>query len=247
MNSPKMILFDYGGTLLYEPNLNPDAGNKAIFPYISENPQNISPDEFNSFLRGTFDKIRKLNGGLLEIHEHIFLRYVLEYFDMKLSISIEEAEWIICNAISDAQKTPHVEEMLSSLRNMGIRTGVISNLCWSGNALTRRLHEHFPNHQFELILTSSEYIFREPEKLIFDLAVQKSGLNRDEIWYCGNDIAVDIYGAHHAGLFPVFYDDRSIPSALHEKNDSISVDFPYLKIGSWREMTNQLKNQNGAE
>ncbi len=198
-------------------------------------------------LRETFDKIRKLNGGLLEIHEHIFLRYVLEYFDMKLSISIEEAEWIICNAISDAQKTPHVEEMLSSLRNMGIRTGVISNLCWSGNALTRRLHEHFPNHQFELILTSSEYIFRKPEKLIFDLAVRKSGLNRDEIWYCGNDIAVDIYGAHHAGLFPVFYDDRSIPSALHEKNDSISVDFPYLKIGSWREMTNQLKNQNGAE
>ncbi len=198
-------------------------------------------------LRETFDKIRKLNGGLLEIHEHIFLRYVLEYFDMKLSISIEEAEWIICNAISDAQKTPHVEEMLSSLRNMGIRTGVISNLCWSGNALTRRLHEHFPNHQFELILTSSEYIFRKPEKLIFDLVVRKSGLNRDEIWYCGNDIAVDIYGAHHAGLFPVFYDDRSIPSALHEKNDSISVDFPYLKIGSWREMTNQLKNQNGAE
>ncbi len=46
MNSPKMILFDYGGTLLYEPNLNPDAGNKAIFPYISENPHNVTPDNF---------------------------------------------------------------------------------------------------------------------------------------------------------------------------------------------------------
>ncbi|MBR4320147.1 MAG: HAD family hydrolase [Oscillospiraceae bacterium] len=244
MNKPKMILFDYGGTLLYEPNLNPDAGNKAIFPYISENPQNISLDEFNSFLRGTFDKIRKLNSGLLEIHEHIFLRYVLEYFDMKLSIPIEEAEWIICNAISDAQKTPHVEEMLSSLQSMGIRTGVISNLCWSGNALTKRLHEHFPNHQFEFILTSSEYIFRKPEKLIFDLAVRKSGLNPDEVWYCGNDIAVDIYGAHHAGLFPVFYDDRSIPSTLHEKNGSISMSFPYLRISSWKELTSYLINLN---
>jgi len=34
---------------------------------------------------------------------------------------------------------------------------------------------------------------------------------------------------------------------LHEKNDSISVNFPYLRIGSWKELTNQLKNQNGAE
>lgn len=237
---PKMILFDYGGTLLYEPDLNPDAGNKAIFPYISENPQNITPEEFNSFLRNTFDQIRKLNGGLLEIHEHIFLRYMLEYFNIKLSISIEEAEWMICSAISDAQKTPGAEEMLSTLRDMHIRTGVISNLCWSGNALTRRLYEHFPDHQFEFILTSSEYIFRKPEKLIFDIAVRKSGLKPNEIWYCGNDIAVDIYGANNAGLFPVFYDDRGIPSSLHKKNDNVFVDFPYLKISSWTELTETL-------
>ena len=247
MTRPKMILFDYGGTLLYEPNLNPDAGNKAIFPYISENPHNVTPDEFNNFLRETFDKIRTLNGGLLEIHEHIFLRYILEYFDMKLSISLEEAEQIMWDCMAQAKKTPYSEEMLSELQNMGIKTGVISNLCWSGNALTNRLKVNFPNHQFEFVITSSEYIFRKPEKLIFDLAVRKSDLNRNEIWYCGNDIAVDIYGANHAGLFLVFYDDTSIPSALHEKNDSISVNFPYLRIGSWKELTNQLKNQNGAE
>ena len=80
MNKPEMILFDYGETPLYEPNLNPDAGNKTIFPYISENSYNVTLDEFNNFLRETFDKIRKLNGGLLEIHEHIFLRYVIEKF-----------------------------------------------------------------------------------------------------------------------------------------------------------------------
>ena len=149
--------------------------------------------------------------------------------------------------MAQAKKTPYSEEMLSELQNMGIKTGVISNLCWSGNALTNRLKANFPNHQFEFVITSNEYIFRKPEKLIFELAVRKSGLNRNEIWYCGNDIAADIYGAKEAGLFPVFYDDRSIPSALHEKNDSISVNFPYLRIGSWKELTNQLKNQNGAE
>jgi len=241
---PKMILFDYGGTLLYEPDFDPDAGNKEIFKYVIKNPRDVTPEEFNSFLRNTFAEIRNLNGGLLEIHEHIFLRYVLEYFGMELSIPLEDAEWIICNAISKAKKTPDAEKMLSALQKMGIKTGVISNLCWSGNALSKRLQEHFPHHHFEFIITSSEYIFRKPEKLIFDLAVRKARLDSSKVWYCGNDLAVDVYGAYHAGLFPVFYDDRSIPSALHEKNDSISVEFPYLKIKNWGELISQLEKHN---
>ena len=37
MNNPKMILFDYGGTLMYEPDFETFNGNKAIYPYICEN------------------------------------------------------------------------------------------------------------------------------------------------------------------------------------------------------------------
>ena len=47
MDKPKMILFDYGGTLIYEPDFNPHGGNAAIYPYISENPHNISLQEFS--------------------------------------------------------------------------------------------------------------------------------------------------------------------------------------------------------
>ena len=42
MNRPKMILFDYGGTLMYEPDFEPFNGNKAIYPYINENFHNVS-------------------------------------------------------------------------------------------------------------------------------------------------------------------------------------------------------------
>jgi putative hydrolase of the HAD superfamily len=31
MNKPKMILFDYGGTLMSEPDFDPESGNAAIF------------------------------------------------------------------------------------------------------------------------------------------------------------------------------------------------------------------------
>ncbi len=92
-------------------------------------------------------------------------------------------------------------------------------------------------------MTSSEYIFRKPEPHIFDIAVRKSGLNPGEIWYCGNDIAVDVRGAHNAGLLPVFYDDRSVPSKFHEKNDALmaNVDFSYLRIEKWMDLAAYLK------
>ncbi len=124
---------------------------------------------------------------------------------------------------------------------MGIRTGVISNLCWSEAALTRRLHETLPDHHFDFIMTSSEYIFRKPNEHIFDMAIRKSGLDKADIWYCGNDIAVDIVGAHGAGVFPVLYDDRSVPSKTREKNDSVVADFPYMKIESWQELVEKIK------
>lgn len=177
-----------------------------------------------------------MRGELIEIHEHTFLRYVLEHFNMKLSVSIEDAEWIMWNGISRGCMTPGADQMLVSLREQGIRTGIISNLCWSGDALTKRLKENFPEHQFEFVMTSSEYIFRKPEKNIFDLAVRKSGCSADEIWYCGNDVEVDVLGAYGAGIFPVWYDDRSVPSKFYEKNDSFSIDFPHLRINSWNEL-----------
>lgn len=127
----------------------------------------------------------------------------------------------------------------------GIRTGVISNLCWSGAALSERLEKVFPEQNFEFIMTTSEYIFRKPDRHIFELALRKAGLNANEVWYCGNDIEIDVVGAYEAGLFPVLYDDRSIPSNVYEKNDGIQVNYSYLKVNSWNEILMAIDNGIG--
>lgn len=38
MTEPEMIIFDYGHTILYEPNNSAENGNRAIFKYIKDNP-----------------------------------------------------------------------------------------------------------------------------------------------------------------------------------------------------------------
>lgn len=110
MNKQKMILFDYGDTLMYEPDFEPFNGNKAIYPYIRENPHSINLEEFSEYLLTLFDEIKTLRGEMIEIHEHIFLRNVLEHFDMNLSVPIEEAEWIIMNGVSNAVTLPGTAE-----------------------------------------------------------------------------------------------------------------------------------------
>ncbi len=240
MTSQKMILFDYGGTLMYEPDFNPRCGNEALFRLIKDNPNNVTLDEFTDYLTRLFDEIRALRGEYIEIHEHHFLKYLIDYFGITLTVPVEYAEMEMFNAITHPVITPGADSMLAYLRSHNIRTGVISNLCWSGEALSTRLCKSFPEHQFDFIMTSSDYIFRKPDKHIFELAVRKSGLSAEDIWYCGNDLAVDVVGAHHAGLFPVFYDDRTVPGVIHEKNDKYTIDVPHLHISNWGELTAEL-------
>ena len=52
-------------------------------------------------------------------------------------------------------------------------------------------------------MTSSDYIMRKPNRILFDIALQKSGLCTDEIWYCVDNSLADIEGASQVGMYPV--------------------------------------------
>ncbi|MBR3823932.1 MAG: hypothetical protein IKJ39_01905 [Lachnospiraceae bacterium] len=57
MKKPEMILFDYGRTLLYQPEFCTSNVNKAIYPYINRNPCHISLEEYDETIVELFAKI----------------------------------------------------------------------------------------------------------------------------------------------------------------------------------------------
>ena len=242
MEKPEMIIFDYGRTLISQPNYNASNGNKAIYPYIDRNPRNISFEEFDRSNIELFEKIKKERGKYLEIHEHNFLRLFLEYMDISLSVSLEEAEIIIMNGISQGAVMPYADIMLDYLNAKGIRTGVISNNCFSGAALKERFDRLLPGNRFEFVLVSSDYIFRKPHSMMYEIALQKSGLTADKVWYCGDSMENDIYGANGVGMFPVLYEGRTEDETHFLSNQSHrdTPDFEYLLIHDWREMMDIL-------
>lgn len=243
MNKPEMIIFDYGHTLLYQPNFNTSNGNRAIYPYINRNPRNISFEEYDRIIINLFAKIKAERGSILEIHEHNFLKLAWEYMDISMSISVEEAERIIMNGISKGGVMPYATEMLDYLNTEGIRAGVISNNCFSGNALKDLFDRLLPNNRFEFVLASSDYIFRKPHPMMFEVALQKAGLTADKVWYCGDSVEADVYGAKNARMFPVWYEGKATDGTnpFASQNAGVEVDFEHLHIYDWRELENILR------
>lgn len=90
MTMPKMILFDYGGTLLYEPNFDPAKVNSKLLDFVVDN-HGVTAQEYNECATKIFDEISACSGGL-EVNEHLFLRYTADYFMFEFSASIEQIE-----------------------------------------------------------------------------------------------------------------------------------------------------------
>ena len=166
----------------------------------------------------------------------MLVRLIYGRLGIEFDIDMAEFERIFWTGLSTGEITPHADELLDHLNGRGIRTGVISNIIFSGSALGERLDRLLPNNRFEFIIASSDYAVRKPNRSLFEIAALKAGLPPNEIWYCGNSVRKDVIGAHSAGMIPVLYEGAR---GKDEEPDA-EADFSYLHIGDWREMIELL-------
>lgn len=227
INKPKMILFDYGQTLIDEEMFDGVKGTEAVLRFAIKNEYSRTAQEvqavadaINSEL-GRFDP-NKRHLLQVEIPNSIFTKYLYESLKIELSIDGDRLDTIFWDAASPGILTEGVDNFLEFLRNKKIRTGVISNISYSGNALINRIKSVIPAHRFEFVIASSEYLFRKPNKKIFELALEKAGLNAEDVWYIGDQYECDIVGAKNAGIFPVWYLGAS-RAKCEEKKDVLTI------------------------
>ncbi len=243
MKKPQMILFDYGHTLLYEPGFDFVRGQRAVFEYITENPHGVTPEQADAFSTQLFRQMGEVRKAGYELHEWQMLRAQYEQFGLKFSIPIEQVERVLWWNTSTGEKMPKVEKMLDFLKQNGIRTGVISNIGWSGAALKERIDRLLPQNEFEFVVASSEYGIRKPNPLLFRIALEKAHIDPSEVWYCGDSIFADVNGAHGAGIFPVLYTCRSVEPSVWVENqeENPQLGFEFLHIHDWDEIIDILR------
>jgi len=230
MTYPKMIIFDYGHTLLYEPGCDTLRGEKALFNYVKENKYNITAKQADDFSQDIFEQIGIARKHGLEIHERQFQRFLFEYLGLELSISLEKAEQVFWDALSLGAVMPNADKMLDYINEKGIRSAVISNIGWSGKALCERLDRLLPQNRFELVIASSDYMFRKPNRLLF----------ANEVWYCGDNPQADVEGSAQVGIYPVWYDNDT-EKGIKDRSWQTTPKCEHLYIKEWDEMIEVLE------
>lgn len=239
MEIPKMILFDYGQTLVAEQKFDGVKGTEAVLQYATRNKYQLSAEQVqakaNEINRefGRFDP-EKRHLFQIEIPNTMFTPYLYESQGIEIALSNSEIDTVFWNAAAPGVPTEGVEDFLQYLKNKGIRTGVISNIAYDSSVVAERINRLLPDNAFEFIITSSNFMFRKPNKRIFDLALEKAELQPGEVWYIGDQYECDVKGSLNAGLLPVWYIG--------------AIDLPYtedkniLTITDWDELRRRLEN-----
>ena len=237
-----MILFDYGNTLIHEAGWNTLNGQKAVFEHIISNPNGATAEDADNFALQVYEKdLSPSRDECIEINQRQFMQLMYETLGVEFDIPQEEVERLFWFSTSYGDIMPKADKLISYINSKGIRSGVISNIGFTGKLLEERINTLLPENKFEFIIASSEYVYRKPHKRIFELAVAKSGLSPDEIWFCGDHTICDVTGSHNAGMFPVRYDNRSAAN-LWAGPDDAKLDFDHLYIHDWDELIEILEN-----
>lgn len=233
MKKPRMICFDYGETLVHEEKFNGEKGYAKILEYAEENPYHRTAkeladiaSEMNDAL-GRFDMDRK-HLIQTEIPDIAFQAYLMKSQKIKLRMSYEKIATEFWDAAAYGRATEGIEEFLAFIRNEQIKTGVISNISFSGDILEKRLRKLIPSHKFDFIIASSDYVFRKPNKKIFELALVMADVMAEETWHCGDQYLCDIQGAIKVGIHPVWYTKKDKCVKEWEKG--------IIRISSWQEL-----------
>lgn len=257
---PKMILFDYGQTLVNERKFDGVKGTAAVMEYAVSNPHGRTAEEIQAEATAILTELGRIGAGQehvnqVEVSDDQFYPYLYQSNGIELSISYREAERIFWDHASPAVITDGIEEFLAFLRERNIRTAVISNLSYSQESLKMRIAHFLPNNHFEFVIASSEYIFRKPNPRIFKLALEKAGLQAEDCWYVGDSYQCDMVGARNVGMRGLWYtgamgeekraEARNTEARNTEARNTEAfmgqlADKDYVMVSSWKELEREI-------
>ena len=95
-------------------------------------------------------------------------------------------------------RRPRLTECMDTLRGMGLRLGIISNII-SRSIVPHFMLEYGLAGYMDCVLTSAATGIRKPSPEIFRIAERELGLGPDALCYVGDTLSRDVMGARAAG------------------------------------------------
>jgi putative hydrolase of the HAD superfamily len=198
----RAVLFDWGDTLMefvYDEELL-EASHRAGLAAIGRDDVRIT-----EHLRERFEPLFGVPGTLEEAEYPGFIRSVLGDFEIEVSdeeldrfLEAEHAAWAPARRLGG---TTHA--LLESLRERGLRLGLVSNAFDPGWLLHRDLEEMGLRERLDFAVFSSEVGKRKPHPDIFRRALEALEVSAEETLFVGDRLYEDVRGAAELGMTTV--------------------------------------------
>jgi putative hydrolase of the HAD superfamily len=200
------VLFDWGDTLFHfacdETLL--ESGWEAGLAAVGHD-ELPGHEETAARFREHYLPLLWVPGALDEIEYPGMVRELLEGFGHKLSedelarfLEAEHAAWEPARRLGDS-----THALLDSLRERGLRTGLVSNAFDPGWLLHNDLERMGLAERLDAAVFSSEVGKRKPHETIFTAALESLGVEAERALFVGDRRFEDIRGAKEAGMATV--------------------------------------------
>jgi putative hydrolase of the HAD superfamily len=194
------VLFDWGDTLMrwaWEPELLA-AGHDAGLRALGREPVPALTERF----RDAYLPLLWVPGTLEEVEYPALVRTLLaeegvDVSDGELDVFLEaeHAAWQPARMLAS---TTHA--LLDTLRDRGLKVGLVSNALDPPQLLHRDLMEMGVAERLDVAVFSSEVGWRKPHPAIFERALAVVGARPSDTLFVGDTLATDIKGAWLLGM-----------------------------------------------
>jgi putative hydrolase of the HAD superfamily len=197
------VLFDWGDTLMdfqFDEELM-DRAFRAGLDAIGRD--DLAPaDEIRAHFRAKFEPLFWVAGTVEEIEYPGMIRDALAHFGTEISdeelnrfLEAEHAAWQPARVLGS---TTHA--LLDSLREEGLKLGLVSNAFDPGWLLRRDLEQMGIAQRIDVAVFSSEVGVRKPHPEIFQRALAALGVAPERTLFVGDRLYEDVLGAGELGM-----------------------------------------------
>lgn len=214
-NFLRAVIFDLGGTLMYEraswQAINAQA-DEALTNYLRQQGMELNLSTFPREFRKRLDVyFKKREDDLLETTYSFVLREVLAakgYGEIAESILRTALDRLFAITQTNWKLEHDTLPTLKKLEADGYRLGLISNA--GDDKDVQQLARRFGIASFfDFVLTSAACSYRKPHPRIFELALSNWYFLPSEAAMVGDNLEADIRGAQSAGLYGIWINRRA--------------------------------------
>lgn len=245
------VLFDLGG-VLHTSVSNPqkaDAFAREALRLLGENGVHIDadPGDFLSMVERRATEYKKHSeGDCKELSpQKIWSEFFLKDFGVceeALAPCAERLCYLFDSGRRELLPRAGLRETMLSLKEMGLKLGVISNIISAG-FVRERLGIYGIADFMDCVVTSVETGIRKPDKRIFFIGAERLALPPASCAYIGDRISRDVIGSRNAGLGMVIL----IRWAESEKKDAhllLPENEPDFRIDNLNEIPGLIQKAN---